>query len=472
MKIRLIAPFTGVKGYRVLSLPCVAAELEPYGEVQINDQNVEPIDDSDADLVGITVFIYNLPFAAKIAREFRGRGIPVIFGGSAASVMPPELLLPHCDSVCVGEVEGLGAEIISDVKRRQLKPVYRLPKPPDLIETRRPRVDLLSDQYPKAAFPIEASRGCPNRCAFCVSRFIQPGFRPRSLKDIERDVAGRDCDVVELVDLNFAVDKAHILRVCEILDRAGVASWFGETALNTLDDDEVLDALQRSRCTSVYVGLESISEQSLATINKGFNRIQDYHRVLRKIQEPGIVVNSGFVVGLDGEDQSIFRRSLEFFERERIGMVSPTFVTYLPGTPAYDRYQKEGRILTQDWSDYSGVTPIMVPDQMSMEELRMGFEWFVNRFFSLRSMIRRSFQPALSLRFGWKSFRRQCHAYWMNQYLNRYWYLWYVRKDRSGRSLFRDKTLAMEQVQIPLQGHFSGLRRVARLLAFFRGKRG
>jgi radical SAM superfamily enzyme YgiQ (UPF0313 family) len=464
MKARFITPYYGVKGYRVLTLPCLAAEFEQYCDVEINDQNVEPLDTSDADLVGITCFIYNLPFAARIAETFRERGIPVIFGGSAAAVMPPELLLPHCDAVCVGEVEGLGKEIIEDVRNGTLKKIYKAPAPPDLSHTRLPRVDLLSDEYPKSAYPVEASRGCPNDCAFCVSGYVQPGFRTRSLSDIERDVAHRDCGIVELVDLNFAVDKTHILDVCRIMENDGVEAWFGETGLTTVDDDEVLEALARSGCTSVYIGLESISEKSLATINKKFNRVEDYERILRKVQSYGIIVNCGLVIGLDGEDKSIFERTLEFMERNRIGMTTPTFVTYLPGTKAYERYKAEGRIFTEDWFDYSGVTPIMAPDQMTMDELMDGYEWFVKKFFGLRSILKRSRQPALSLRFGRQAFSRQFTNYLMYNYVYRYWFGWYIGRDRSGRSMFRDKDLAVENVQIPFQEHFKGLRFLTRML--------
>ena len=105
MKVRFIAPYYGVKGYRVLTLPSLAAEFEQYCDVVLNDQNVEPLDTSDVDFVGITCFIYNLPFAVKIAETFRERGIPVIFGGSAVAVMPPELLLSHCDAICRHKME-------------------------------------------------------------------------------------------------------------------------------------------------------------------------------------------------------------------------------------------------------------------------------------------------------------------------------------------------------------------------------
>lgn len=463
MKARLITPYYGVKGYRVLTLPCLAAEFERYFDVEINDQNVEEIDYSDVDLAGISVFIYNIPFAAKIAKKFREKGIPVIFGGSAAAVMPPELLFEHCDSVCVGEVEGLGKEIAGDARKGKLKKVYRNAVPPDLKNTRMPRMDLMSREYPKSAYPIETSRGCPNNCAFCVSGFVQPGHRLRSLKDVERDIAHRDCDIIEVVDLNFAVDKQHILAVCDILEKSGVDSWFGQTALNTLDDDEVLAALERTRCTSVYVGLESISEKSLATIEKGFNKVSDYERVIKKIQDRGILVNSGFVVGLDGEDKSIFKRTLEFFEKNKIGMATPTFVTYLPGTKYYEKYKKEGRIVTDDWFDYSGVAPVMAPDMMTMEELLDGYEWFAREFFSVRSILKRSFQPAITLKFGREAFRRQFYNFFMTNYTYRYWYYWYTRKDIFGRSMMRNKKLAVRNVQIKFQDHFKTMRAISKL---------
>ena len=175
------------------------------------------------------------------------------------------------------------------------------------------------------------------------------------------------------------------------------------------------------------------------------------------------MVNSGLVIGLDGEDASIFRRTLEFFERNRIGMCTPTFVTYLPGTAAYERYKKEGRIITDDWIEYSGVRPIMVPDRMTLDELLEGYEWFVRNFFSLRSILKRSRQPALSFRFGRKAFQRQFFNYFMLNYVYRYWFGWYIQKDSQGRSMFRDRDLTLQKVQIPFQEHFKGLRTITKI---------
>jgi len=120
MKVKFITPYYSVKGVRLLTLPMLAAEFAPYCDVEVYDQNVEEIDYSDCDMVGISLFVYNAPIGYEIAERFRDRGIPVIFGGSWPTVSP-ERVLPHGDAVVVGEVEGLGRQIINDLKNGKLK---------------------------------------------------------------------------------------------------------------------------------------------------------------------------------------------------------------------------------------------------------------------------------------------------------------------------------------------------------------
>ena len=77
MKVRFITPYYGVKGMRLLTLPCLAAEFAPYCDVELCDQNVEAVDFSDCDMVGISLLVYNAPLGYEIAARFREKGIPV-----------------------------------------------------------------------------------------------------------------------------------------------------------------------------------------------------------------------------------------------------------------------------------------------------------------------------------------------------------------------------------------------------------
>jgi len=95
------------------------------------------------------------------------------------------------------------------------------------------------------------------------------------------------------------------------------------------------------------------------------------------------------VLGLDGEDRDFYQRMLAFFERAKVTYTTPTYVTYVPGTRAYDQMRAAGRIITRDLRAYDGLHPIVVPDGMTLDELNEGLRWFIRRFFGLRSILRR-----------------------------------------------------------------------------------
>ncbi len=393
VKVRFITPYYGVKGQRLLTLPCLAAEFEPYCDVELCDQNVADVDYSPCDLVGISLLVYNAPLGFEIARRFREKGIPVIMGGSFPTVAP-DWVAPHCDSVVVGEVEGLAAKIISDLKQGKLKPRYRSSEPPKLDQLRLPRVDLLDSEryFQLTGYPMELTRGCPNRCNFCVSQNIQPTFRRKPYWMVLRDLEARDSPIINLYDLNIGADKRYFADVARIFAEFPIAAWQCETCIAYLDDVELLKLLERSNLNQVYVGLESITDAGLAAINKGFNPRDKYREIIRKCHDHGIHVAAGFLVGLDGEDVSVFERTLEFFNDVKVEYTTPMYVTYLPGTPMWDKLNQEGRILSYDLADYDGTHPVVRPDSMSIEQLQEGVAWFIEQFYGLRSIFARGLQ--------------------------------------------------------------------------------
>ncbi len=391
-RMRLVQPAIAIPRYRQLRMPVVAAEFSPYCDVEINDENIEKVDYSGTDIVGLTCQTYNAYRAFYISEQFRKRGVRTILGGVFATAMPGRAL-EHFDSVVVGEVEGLGRDIIDDLKKGSLKKIYGNSTPPDLSNTRTPRYDLLkNNRYYRINFPIETSRGCPHRCSFCFSACQYPTYRKRSLADIERDLSLHDHGMIEVIDLHFAADKRFLLSVCDLLKNMRVRSWFGEATLHSMDDDRILKALSDSNCKMVFVGLESISSESLEGINKGFNKTHEYRRIIKKCQDHGIFVHAGLMWGLDEQDESCFSETLEFSEEARLYLASNNLLTFFPGTRLFDEMRGENRIITDDFRDYDSAHITVRPDRLTFQTLLRGMKRFVRGFYSFRSIFKRAFQ--------------------------------------------------------------------------------
>jgi len=391
MRIRLIQPPLVQPRYRQLTLPVVGAELAAHGlEVETCDENVEALDESDVDVVGLTCHVYNAPRVFEVAARFRKRGIPVIIGGTFPTVAP-QLVSPHCDSVVVGELEGQAGRLVRDIQAGSLEPVYRSPSPPSLATSVKPDFTLLhNERYLRFNFPLETSRGCRFACRFCTSQQLFPHPRTRSLDDVLRDLDQHDHGLVELIDVNFLNDPSFFRQVLPLLERAPIPGWMGQTTVADLVADPSLpEALARSRCRCVFVGLESVVAEGLRSIDKGWSKPDQFLEVAERMRRVGVLVQAGIIVGLDTDQPGTLLRTAEFLEEARVQTVSFTWLHYYPGTEPLERARREGRLLTSDLRDYDGTRPVIRPRGMSVAALESELEVMLRRFYGVRSIVKR-----------------------------------------------------------------------------------
>jgi len=144
-----------------------------------------------------------------------------------------------------------------------------------------------------------------------------------------------------------------------------------------------------SGCVSVFVGLESISEDALEETNKSFNRVQKFEDEIKMFHDHGIMVNPGMVFGFDNDDESVFEKALDFLVKNRVELAYFNVLTPLPGTPLYERYNSAGRIFDRDWAKYDGKHVVFYPSRMTPEQLEEGFYWINHQFYSIPCILKR-----------------------------------------------------------------------------------
>ncbi len=147
--------------------------------------------------------------------------------------------------------------------------------------------------------------------------------------------------------------------------------------------------MRDSGCRSLFIGFESIRPQSIRSVHKGQNRIEDYEKAVREIHRRGIMVNASFVFGLDGDTPETFPATLEWIVKNRIETVTSHILTPYPGTVLYERMKEEGRILTRDLSLYNTAHVVFQPKGMTPEELYDGYLWMYRQVYSLKNILRR-----------------------------------------------------------------------------------
>lgn len=387
MKIALLAPagamhrhsglFARSLHYAPLTLTTLAglvpAELE--AEIEIYDETVEPIPtDLDADLVGITAITGTSVRAYRWADYYRARGATVVLGGVHPTLVPEEAA-SHAHAVVVGHAEESWPRLLRDHRRGSLLPVYR--EGPDfrLGGHPPPRRDLLKRSLYLTGNSVEATRGCSHRCSFCVVPATN-GHRilvrpPREVAaEIER-LPGRE---VIFIDPNLIANPAYARRLFDEI--APLKRWWFGLVTSMIDlRDDLFRAMVRSGCRGVLIGLESVTTSGLGAINKRFNDVARYPRLVAKLHDAGIALNGTFVFGTDGDDGSVFERTTEMVQRLRIDLPRYAIMTPFPRTPLYDELEAAGRILERDWSLYDVEHAVFEPRHMSRDQLEAGLAW-------------------------------------------------------------------------------------------------
>jgi radical SAM superfamily enzyme YgiQ (UPF0313 family) len=409
MRLLLIAPTVeperyprGGWAFRIANynMPLIAALTPPHVEVRVVDECAEPIPlEERFDLVGITVNTPMAPYSYRLAAHFRSRGSKVVLGGIHPSVLPGESL-EHADAIAIGEAEPIWAELVSDFERGRLQRVYRAPSARlDSLPT--PRWDLLRGRRYAMSRSLIAGRGCVHRCDFCsIFAATGPGYRPRPVEEVVRDVEASGRKRLMFWDDNIIADREYARRLFRALAPLGI-QWVSQAVFGLAEDPALVELASHAGCRGIFLGIESLSQPSLLEARKSFNHVQQYREGIRLLHDHGIGVSAGFVFGFDHDDPGVFERTLEFAERAGIDACNFKLLTPYPGTPLFNRLDREARIIDKDWSHYRGKTHVVFrPRCMSAEDLLAGFKWVRRQCYSWGSILRRLFASRTSLEAG------------------------------------------------------------------------
>ncbi|MBI4297498.1 MAG: B12-binding domain-containing radical SAM protein [Chloroflexi bacterium] len=396
LKLELIAPAAPESGRKrkkalipPLGLGLIAALTPPEFDVSLTDEKVTAIDfQKPADLVGITALTVTAHRAYEIADAFRARGVKVILGGIHPSILPEEAG-QHADAVVIGEAEGIWPNLLEDFKANKLQRVYRDGGRPSLVGLPIPRRDLFAQGAYHIRNTISTTRGCPYSCSFCsVTSYFGHTYRTRPVEEILREIETfRDRKFIAFVDDNIVGNP----KFAKELFRALIPykkKWAAQASVTVARDDELLRLAAESGCAGLLIGFESLSPASLASVGKKINVVDDYESVIRKIHSHGIAVHGFFILGLDDDDEAVFERTVRFAQKMRLESAQFDCPTPYPGTALCESWDKDGRIITKDWSQY-GYKLVFEPKTMSREALQKGQAWAWREFYSLPSVWRR-----------------------------------------------------------------------------------
>jgi radical SAM superfamily enzyme YgiQ (UPF0313 family) len=396
MKILLIMPHTNPKRNLLVKFlyPCLT--LQQIAGITPRDHLVEIVDErykrinfkKNYDVVGISCLTYNSLRGYEIADEFRKRGVKVIFGGYHASLLPEEAK-QHADAVVIGEAELTWPNVLKDIENGKLKPYYKADKlvDPDLIPPA--RHDIGSYTVMEA---IQASRGCPTGCEFCAMRIVEgPRFRGRPVKNVIEEAASIKSRTLFFGDASLTINPPYTKSLFKELTSLNkkIQCWGNINVL--YKDEELLKLGREAGVNKWYVGLESILQENIIMAGKRTNKVENYAKAIKKLKDYGMTMTGFFMFGFDKDTPEIFDKTLKAMYEWDLHEVSFSIVTPYPGTELFKRLEREGRIISYDWSRYAEGNVNFKPKLMSEEELLLGVKRIAGDFYSIKSSFKRSF---------------------------------------------------------------------------------
>jgi len=410
MKILLIHPkrrdkhnFVGkIKAYiPPLTLPVLAGLTPKDIDIELCDESVDEVDfNTDADLIGITGITSQINRGYEIADIFREKGKKVIMGGIHVSAMPHEAK-DHADSILIGEAEDLWEGIIEDFQNGCLEEKYKADTYTDFKKLVIPRYDLLKlNRYRSSTgtniprLPLQVTRGCPFNCKFCsVTKFWGPKIRTKPLENVEKEllqIKSLGTNRIFFTDDNFIANISYTKKLLELLKKYDF-SWICQVSTNIYQHEDLIAKMSKVGCSTIYIGIETFSEENLDNIDKNFNRMADYEKLFTLFSKYNIRVTASMMIGLDGDTKETLKDMVQRLIRLRVSYAAFYTLMLLPGTQLREEFLNKNRIIDNNWDHQNGTVVTFKPNFFSSEELQDYYWELYKQFYSYQSIIRRIF---------------------------------------------------------------------------------
>jgi len=402
MKILFVSPgwpkgrLWGELGFKFpsLSLAAIAAVTPAEWQVSFCDDGIETLPlATDVDIIALTAMTAQITRAYEIADHYRAAGKTVVLGGFHASNLPDEAQL-HADAVVVGEGELVWPRLLADWQAGTLQRQYRSSEQLPMEDIPFARREIFKGKGYLLTNTIQTTRGCPFDCEFCsVTAFYGRKYRKRPVDQVlaELQELRKSNSFVFFVDDNIVADRRYSLPLFEGMKGMGF-KWLSHAPIDFAKDPELVKAAGESGCVGMFVGFESLNQDSLAAMGKVTNTAQSYIDYAKCFRDNGIGILGSFVMGYDGDTPDIFERTLRFCEDARLEAAIFPILTPYPGTEVRRRLEAEGRIISNDWRDYDMEHVTFQPKGMTAGQLQDGYDQLCRSFYSFPSMYRRIFK--------------------------------------------------------------------------------
>ncbi len=400
MKVKMILPalteakspfFRPIKYslFPPLGLATLAAYLDDDDEVEIQDEHVERLNTDDRpDLVVIQVYITSAFRAYRLADHYRSLGSYVVLGGLHVTSLPEEASA-HADTIFLGPGEDTWPRFLDDFRHGRAAPSYQSTSR-TLVGVPPIRRDLVKRHLYLVPNSIVVSRGCPHVCDFCYKEAFFEGGKSfytqtvdAALAEIER-LPGRHLYFLDdhlFGNVRFATALFDGMRGMGRL-------WQAAGTVNAVLAPALLERAVEAGLRSLFVGFETLNPDNLVEQHKHQNLKRDYGAAIARLHGLGVMINGSFVFGMDGDDASVFDRTVDWAITHGIETATFHILTPYPGTALYRRMAAQRRLTTDNWDLYDTRHAVYRPAQISPEGLERGYWRAYRNFYRWGSIVR------------------------------------------------------------------------------------
>ena len=375
-----------------LGLLTIAAILPQEWEKKLIDLNVTNLSDKDiewADYVFISAMAVQKESVKQVIKRCQRLNTPIVAGGPLFTTGHEEF--DEVDHFVLNEAEITLPLFLEDLSNGQPKHVYTSDKWADVTQTPIPAWELI-DHRKYSSMAVQYSRGCPFDCEFC-DIVVLNGHTPRTkgtgqlLRELEEFHRRGWRQSVFIVDDNFIGNKKKLKA--EILpaiidwmrDKKKPFSLFTEASINLADDDKLMQLMANANFNMVFVGIETTHEDSLAECSKMQNRNRDMVAAVKKLQNHGLQVQGGFILGFDNDPPAIFENMINFIQKSGIVTAMVGLLNAPRGTRLYRRLKHERRLLSDFTGDNTDCTMNFIP-RMERKRLMNGYKKVIDTIYA------------------------------------------------------------------------------------------
>jgi len=375
-----------------LGLLTVAAMLPKDWNKKLVDMAVMKLHNKDikwADYVFLTAMSIQKESAVQVIDRCKKLGTKIVAGGPLFTSMPE--YFPEVDHLVLNEAEITLPLFLKELEEGIEGPYYRTREYADVSATPVPLWELTNiKKY--VLMPVQYSRGCPFNCDFCdVTSLLGHKMRTKTksqiLAELDRLYSMGWRSQVFIVDDNFIGNMKKLKT--EILP--AITEWMKEkkypftfntqASINLADDDELMRLMAGAGFNCVFVGIETVNEESLEVCNKFQNKGRDLLECVKKIQKFGMEVQAGFILGFDTDNVSVFDRMIKFIQESGIVTAMVGLLNAPRGTALYRRLKSENRLLNPSSGNNTDFSINFVP-KMKLQDLLNGYQRVISSVYS------------------------------------------------------------------------------------------